>query len=473
MENQRMRAAFILLLAMLVCLSGCKTIEPEPVPPLPLTIPDRFSRDGKPDESPGDWWHLFGSDELNELIETAVGENFDLKIIRARIAQAKARVDKEAAALFPFLSGSFGGQKRGTQVKESHADHASYDGSHSWDGALRGSYTIDAWGEAQSDKQAEIMTLEATRQDLTTALLELTAGIAGTWVDIIATRKKMRVLEQQIKINTILLELQILRFVNGKANALDLSQQREALAETNAQVPLLEKQEQILLNNLAVLSGKIGIDPIQVKTETLPEFMPFPGVGIPSDLLENRPDIQAARLRLSSSLWTVSAAEADLLPTFELTAQALFSSGKLDLLFQNWVATLAGSIAGPIFDGGFRKAEVKRVKAVAEEQLNRYAGSVARAFFEVEDSLVSIQKQTDYIRLLEEELSVARLTLKDARIQYQNGQSSYLAFLITRTRIERLELQLVGERATLIKDRIRLCRDLGWLVDNRSESAGV
>jgi outer membrane protein TolC len=167
-------------------------------------------------------------------------------------------------------------------------------------------------------------------------------------------------------------------------------------------------------------------------------------------------------MRLFSSQWSIAAAKADLLPSFKLTAQALFSSGKLDLLFQNWVATLVGSIAGPIFDGGFRKAEIERAEAFAREQLNLYARTVAMAMREVEDRLVNIQKQAAYIKLLEEELEVVRLTLKDAMVQYQNGQSSYLSYLIAWTSIERLERQLVGERATLIKEQIRLHRALGW-----------
>ena len=111
------------------------------------------------------------------------------------------------------------------------------------------------------------------------------------------------------------------------------------------------------------------------------------------------------------------------------------------------------------------RSEVKRAKAAAQEQLSLYAQIVAKAILEVEDSLVSIQKQEAYIQLLEGELSVVRLTLKDAMIQYQNGQSSYLSYLIAWTRIERLERQLVGERATIIKDRIELHRALGWKLE--------
>ncbi|MCK5311345.1 MAG: efflux transporter outer membrane subunit, partial [Desulfobacteraceae bacterium] len=405
---------------------------------------------------------FFDSDELRTLIKNALDNNFDIKIVKAKIAQAKARVEKETASFWPDLGFSFGGQKKRVQTKTESNRDSTYNDSHSWDGSLSGSYSADVWGEAKASKQAQVSSLQAAEQDLRQFSLELTAQITEIWIDIIATRNKKSILDNQIMINNTLLDLQKLRFINGKANALDVSQQQEALAEVNSQIPLLEKQERILLNNLAFLSGKTVIDTIKISTPTLPEPVLSPDIGIPSELLENRPDIQAAKMRLSSSQWEVTAARADQLPSFKLSAQALFSSGELDLLFHNWISTLAASIAGPIFDGGFRRAEVKRARAAAEEQLNIYAKTIANAIFEIEDSLISIQKQNRYIQLLEEELELTRLTLKDARIQYQNGQTSYLSYLTAWTSIERLERQLIGERAAIIKEQIGLCKALGW-----------
>ena len=454
-------SVFWVILAVLIFFFGCKTFEPEPITSLPLTIPENFSIDAGGHEAIESWWESFGSDELNILIKDAVDENFDLKILKTKIRQAKAKIAKEEASFFPDLGFSIGGQKTGVQIKKPDGS-STYESGDSWDGSLGGSYTVDIWGEAKADKQAQVFKLEAAEQDLREAVLKLTAGIAEIWIDIVATVNKKTILDDQIRINEVLLKLMTLRFANGKADALDVSQQREVLAEALSQVPLLEKQKRLFLNNLAFLSGKTAIDSIGVDTKVLPEPLPLPLVGIPSNLLENRPDVQAAKRRLSSSQWEVSAARADLLPSFSLSAQALFSSGKLDLLFNNWVGILAASITGPIFDGGFRKAEVERVKAVAEEQLNFYARTVANAIREVEDSLISIQKQEAYIQLLEQELDVVNLTLRDARLQYQNGQSSYLSYLIAWTKIERLERQLVGERAIYIKERIGLHRALGW-----------
>ena len=459
-----MRYRLLVLLVSVVVFSGCRTFEPEPAIVLPLKIPEHFSIDINGFETIEKWWFFFENDELNSLIKNAVDNNFDLKSLKTRILQAKAGVAKEDSSFFPDLGFSVGGREQGAQVKKSHSSSPDYDGTHSWEGSLNGSYTADVWGETNADKQAQVLNLQAAEQDLKNSTLELTAQIAEIWIDIIAVRNKKIILENQIKCNKTLLQLQQLRFTNGKANALDVSQQREALAEASSQVPLLEKQERLLLNNLSFLSGKALVDLNQVKTKTLPEPVQLPRIGIPSELLKNRPDIQAAEMRLSSAQWKIAAARADLLPSFTMTAQAMFSHGNLDLLFQNWIAYLAGNITGPIFDGGFRKAEIERVKAVAEEQLNVYAKTVAKAIFEVEESLITIQKQETYIKLLEDQLDVARLTLKDAMVQYQNGQSSYLSYLVTWTSIERLERQLIGEQATYAKKRIGLHRTLGWNV---------
>ncbi len=457
-----MRSICVVMLVIVFLVSGCKTVEPELKAPVPVKVPDSFSIELSGEETTAYWWMSFYSDELNTLIKDAIDNNFDLQVLKTKIDQAEASVRKEAAADVPGFGFSFGGEKRRTKIKTDTSAESTYKNSHSWDGSLTGTYTADVWGEIEAEQQSKRSDLKAAVEDLSFSTLELSADVAETWVDIIASRNEKNILDNQIRINKTLLELQKLRYANGKANALDVSQQREALAEANSQVPLLERQEGLLLNSLAFLIGKARPDTIKISTRKLPEPVPLPRVGIPSDVLKNRPDIIAAKHRLSSAQWEISAAKADFLPSFELTAKALFSSGELDLLFHNWVATLAASIAGPVFDGGVRKAELERVKAAAQEQLNLYAKTVAGAIREVEDSLIKIEKQDAYIQLLEEELSVARITLKDARIQYLNGQSSYLNVLSTWTSIERLERQLVGERATYIKDRIGLHKALGW-----------
>ncbi|MFH2092360.1 MAG: efflux transporter outer membrane subunit [Pseudomonadota bacterium] len=460
------RLIVVAMLTGILLVSGCRTLVPEkgtsPVMNLPETFFNSMDAGNTVKTDVGkNGWFSFNSDELNALIDEALTHNFDLNTLRTKIAQQEAQLKKKEAGFFPDLGFSFGGKKKATQVKKSSSQSSTYDGSHSWDVSLSSSYTADIWGGIEAGKTSQGLTLAAARLDVKASKLKVSSQVAQAWIDIIATRKEKQILDQQIKINHTLLDLQKLRFANGKANALEVSQQREALAEASSQGPLLTKKAQLLLNSLAFLSGKTAIGSMNVTARELPEPVWPQRVGIPADLLINRPDIQAALMRLQSSEWDITQAKADLLPSFSLTAQALFSSGKLDLLFRNWVASLAASLAGPIFDAGLGQAEVDRLKAVAREQVNLYAKTVSAAIREVEDSLVTIEKQKDYIRLLEEELAVARLTLKDAMIQYRNGKSSYLSYLVAWTSIERLERQLVGERAVYLKERVTLSAALG------------
>ncbi len=451
------------IVAAMLFLTGCQTFEPNQDNPqkiiLSINIPQTYSKDALGEisvPSTQKWWLPLNSDELNTLIERALAHNFDLKNIQAKLAQTRAVLEKEKASFLPNLDYSFGGQRKRTQVKSTH------DGGHSWDASLSGSWKADVWGDQHASQTSKKSDLKAVEKDLAYAKMELASQVAEVWIDIIASRSKKKILVKQVNVNTTLLDLQKLRYTNGKANALDVSQQREALADVRSQGPLLDRQEFILMNTLAFLSGKTSVKNINVKADRFPDTLPLPALGIPSNLLENRPDITAAKDRLLSSQWEVTIARADLLPSLTLTARALFSSGQLDLIFQNWIATLTASIAGPIFDGGSRKAEVARVKAVAQELSNKYAQTVAQAIREVENQLINIETQDRFIRLLDEELRLARLTLKDAQLQYRNGQSSYLSFLIALTRIEQLGRQLEGERATAFKERFRLYRALGF-----------
>lgn len=464
--RKRMRLLWILAAALLFA-GGCRTLDPDPVPGLLVDVPMSFStpaRETPPRVPVRKWWRIMDSGELNGLIQDGLDQNLDLKVLQAKILQARAVLEKEQASLKPGLDFSLGTDKSHSRTQTSYGQGGTTQGSHSFDAFLTGEYSLDVWGKARAAVDAGSLDLEAARQDYEDAVLDLTAQIAGTWVDIISVRSRKEILENQIQLSETQLELLKLRFLNGKASALDVSQQREALAESLSLFPLLEKEESLLLHALGFLTGRIPGQPVPVHARDLPGPVALPDTGVPSDLLENRADIRAARMRLLSSSREVEAAKADLLPSFTLSARALFSSGRLDLLFHNWVASLGAAVAGPLLDGGLKKAEIERTRARVQEQVNAYARTVARAIQDVEDSLVTMEKQSAYIRQLELALAVARLTLKDARIQYLNGQSSYLNYLTARSVIDSLERQLISERAAMIKEEIGFHRVIGWQI---------
>ncbi len=277
-----------------------------------------------------------------------------------------------------------------------------------------------------------------------------------------SVRIRMAVLARQIQASQMTLKLQKLRFINGKATALEVSQQRQALAQVLSAMPLLEKEEKQLINAIGLYLGQTPGSPVRVAARDLPQSFLAPQPGIPADLLANRADIRAARLHLEAAVLEVEAAKADLFPDLTLSASAAFSSGAMDLLFQNWILTLGAALAGPIVDAGERKAEIERTRAVVQEKVNVYAKTVAKAICQVEDALVSIDRQNAYVALLEQQLAAAKMTLQNARIQYLNGESSYLNYLLAWASMENLERKLVREQAAYVKERISLYKVTGW-----------
>jgi NodT family efflux transporter outer membrane factor (OMF) lipoprotein len=313
----------------------------------------------------------------------------------------------------------------------------------------------------RSLSEAGRLEAEATQEDYESAAMTLAASVASAWADLLAVRQEKSILEEQIKTNETILHLQELRFANGLANALDVSQQRELVVAARADLVPLEAREKLYLNSLALLLGSTSPDAVQVKQQTVPRPPPLPATGIPTNLLVMRPDVRSAQLRLTSADWDVSAARADRLPNLVLSADAAFSSAQFTTILTNWMTNIAGGLTAPIFDGGARAAEVDRTRAVVSENLNDYAQTVATAVKEVQDALVNESHQKRYIELLEDQLRVARISLYEARQRYLKGLSDYLTYVSQLTSVQSLERQIVQERGTLLTDRVDLHRALG------------
>jgi len=444
----------------LVTITGCSMFQPRIRPDAPIDLPDHFSLYTRDDPGPDQWWEAFGSEELNGLVAEALAGNFDVRTAWARLMQADAAARQVGAGLMPTVDYSGGAEKSWRQTKTDAAgtDHSQ---SKSFTAGVAASYELDLWGRLDALRRSGDLEREASTGDLQAAAVTVAAETTTAWIDILSARRQIAILEQQIAMNERMLKLQELRFVNGQADALDISQQREALAAARAKLPGLQLTVQQRRNTLAVLLGRAVTGNLVISQNTLPDLIPLPDAGLPADLLATRPDVRAAGLRLRAADWQVSAAQADRLPAINLSTDAVFSSESLDLLLGKWVSTLAASLTGPIFDAGYRSAEVDRNRAVADEYLTAYARTVAEAIQEVEDSLATETRQTEYIALLEEQLKASRLTLKDAHLQYMNGQDNYLDYLTAWTSVQTLERQLVDEQATLIRNRVTLYRTLG------------
>jgi len=320
---------------------------------------------------------------------------------------------------------------------------------------------VDLWGRIKSQTEAAALDRETSREQLNTVAITLSSQVALRWTALVAQRLQTEVIHRQLESNKTSLELIELRFRKSLSTALDVYQQRQAVAGTESRIPLVELREELLINELTALLGRADFQSLEIPDEQLPRLGTLPNIGIPADVLANRPDVRQAGLRLQSADWTVSAARADRLPALRLTASGGYANAEISDIFDDWIANLAASVTGPIFDGGRRKAEVQRTRAVVNERLAAYRETVINAIKEVEDALVSEQKQHDYIEALDDRLHAATRSYEEAINRYRNGLIDYTTVLLQLTPLQTLERDRVEAQYNLLQYRINLYRALG------------
>jgi len=448
----------------LLCVAGlcssCAIFAPDERSGLNRDLPERFTLYSVDRlDSTNRWWESFQSLELTALVEEALANSPSIQQSWARLAQAEAVAKKSGASRWPSLSADALGSTRQNMTTRASTESYSL--------GLTASYELDLWGRVKSASEAAALDREVSREQLNTAAMTLASQTALSWSGIVSQKLQTELLRQQLEANKTALELVELRFRKSQATALDVFQQRQTVAGTEARIPLAELREQLLRNGLAALLGRGDFHTLEISAENLPTLGTLPAIGIPADVLANRPDVRQAGLRLRAADWSVSAARADRLPSIRLSATGEYASTEFSDLFEDWYSKLIGSITGPIFEGGRRKAEVMRTRSVVNEWLAAYRETVLNAIKEVEDALVSEQKQHDYIAALDRNLELSRSSYDEALNRYRNGLSQYLPVLVELVSLQALERDRIAAQYNLLQYRINLYRALGgsWTDD--------
>jgi len=444
--------------AFLLCAGGCVPYRlPDRSRP-PVAVPAAFSAAGAAGAER--WWEDFHDPALSRLVTTALGDNLDIRRAWARLRQAALVARQAGAPLWPEITAE-GSGSRTRSVVEGPMGKDMVVRMNSFKMDLAAAYELDLWGRVLSQKRAAGLDARASREDLEAAAITVAATVGELWYSLVEQRAQRALLAEQIKVNQTLLGLVELRFAQGAASALDVYQQRQHVAATRGQVPGVESRLQVLRHQLAVLLGRPpGADVAPARAE-LPRLPPLPATGLPADLLQRRPDVRAALLRLVATDHRVAAAVADRLPSVRLTGLAGFSSDETSTLLDRPTWTIAGGLLGPVFDAGRRAAEVSRVKAQADELLAAYGQTILTAFREVEDALVQERRQREFLASVERQVKLATATLREARQRYIKGLSDYLPVLNAVEALHRVQRTRVAARRQLISFRIRLYRALG------------
>lgn len=444
--------------AIMIVLSGCTLQKPEHNDLLTHHLPDTFSETAGTQVVQEQWWESFESPELNQLMEEAFSDNLNLAQYAARLNQQAALADKAGAAGLPTVSGSASAGTTWPDISEDNRTDAFRLG-------LSAAYEVDLWGRVNATTEAALNNLNASRYDLQSARITLSANITQSWLSIVAQQRRLDLLKQQLEANLDTVELLKVRQRNGIATALEVYQQQQTVDSTRAMIPAAELQRDLQKSQLAVLLGRSNASDLAIQTASVPDLPPQPASGIPSDLLQKRPDLQSEFERLTARDYAVAIARADRLPTLTLTGSVTDSETQFSDLLDNWAGNLAAGLAAPLFDGGRRKAEVDYQLARVEEGVALYRQKVITAISEVDNALLQERKTAEQLALQRRQLKTLERQLNEAGIRYRRGLADYLNVLAALTSKQNLERTLISTELNLYSARIELYRALGGSVE--------
>ena len=454
----------ILASVFLEAFAGCRFRPPVAKPP--VKVPGEFSASGG-EEVIDQWWKMLGDETLDLLVKRSLQGNLDIKIMWSRLDAAKAQARIAGAGLYPSVDGE---AKVGVGFSEKKTSAAGVETGGATPSFLLGvaaGYEVDLWGRVRSTRKAAVRDFEATRESLKAAAISLSGEVAVAWFSLLEAYGQIRLLKAQEKLNNDFLKLVALRMGYGETGAVDLLQQKQLIESTRNTLTEAEVTARLVEHRLALLLGR-GPDenvlPEGAGERNLPELPALPNAGVPSDLLKRRPDVRAAYQQVEAANERVAAAIADRFPKLSLAASVQVSDDGVKNLFNNWLVSLAANLLGPIFDGGRRKAEVSRTRAVAAEALHAYGKTILQALYEVEDALLKEQNFKQRLDTLREQLRLSEMVVQRARDNYVHGVDGYLRVLDAMDKHQTLQRNELTLNRRILENRVALCRALagGW-----------
>ena len=469
------RGTVLLVLAALVAAAGC-SVGPDYVRPtteMPDTYKELTDGEWKP-ARPGDagargpWWEVFGDPTLNALEEQVSISNQNIHVAEAQYRQARTLVLAARAQFFPTVTVGAGY----TRQRESQTLATSF-------GANRAAFNdfilpidvawdIDVWGRVRRNVESNRANAQASAGDLESTRLLFQSELAQDYYQLRTLDAQHGLLDAAIAAYQTSLQLTRSRYAGGVASAADVAQAETQLKTTQAQATDLGVQRAQLEHAIAILTGRPPAG-FGIAAAPLPATPPSVPVGLPSELLERRPDIAAAERRVASANAQIGVAISAYYPTVTLSASSGFQSGSIAKWF-TWPSrffSVGPTVSETVFDGGLRGAQTAEARAAYDANVAFYRQTILGAFQDVEDNLAALRilereshEQDDAVRAAERSLA---LTTN----QYRAGVVSYLNVVIAQTAALTNEQTAVGITGRRLNASVLLIKALGggWTVD--------
>lgn len=465
--------ALLPLLAAMV-LAGCVTPELQaPKLDVPAAFKEATSADAarwkpaQPAEAQprGEWWKAFNDSTLNRLIEDASAANANLAAAAARVKQARALAGVAEADRIPNVNVDAGGQRaRASATSLGLPQGTSVAPVTAWHGRLTASYEVDLFGRVSANVSAAQADADASEATYRSVLLALQADVAQTYFRLRAIDAELAFLNETVRLREENVRINQRRYDLGDLGELDLARSKTELATTRSDAIALERQRAQLEHALAVLLGRPAAA-FSAEANPLLASSTLPGIpaGLPSALLERRPDIAAAQRAMIASNARIGLARSAMFPALRLTGAGGGQSEDLSDVFKwssrTWI--VGALLSMPLIDGGRNRANIARSEAALEESVAGYRHSVLSAFAEVEDNLAGLRTLAGQTQAIDEAVASARRSAELANKLYAAGRSSYLDVLDAQRNLAAVERNAVQLRGTRATTTVALIRSLG------------
>jgi len=468
----------LLALAIPLALAGCALGPDYQRPDARVALPDSYAGEpvaGALNTTPavaGRWWTLFGDTQLDALVDQALTSSPDALTAAARVEEADAVLRQVNAALLPQIDAN-AGISRSRSILPNAVEPTGLLRNTNRIG-LSTSFELDVWGRLRRASEAARAQALGTRYTSETVSLSLAASVTQAYLNLRALDAQLLVNRDSVSSQAKSTQLARVRFDGGYVSQLDVQQAEGALATYTAAQVQLEKNRALAESLLGLLVGQPGLKVAAGDLRSLP-VPPTPPAGLPSSLLEARPDVRKAETDLIAANAKIGVAKAALFPSITLTGSLGRESRDLSDLFSPAAAvwSIGAGLTQPIFEGGRLRAQVEQVSAQQKQSLEAYRKSVQTAFREVNDALITVRQNGDSEVALGQAVQAAKRSLQLAQARYDSGYSPYLEVLTAQRTSNDATLAWVQNRQARLSSSVDLFKALGggWKDGNAPQAA--
>ncbi len=458
-------------LSLALALAACDFAPSYQVPYAPAPAAYKESGNwvvGKPDDGNGtsEWWREFGDQTLDTLEEQVTEANQNLKIAVAQYDQARALSREARSAYYPSITANAGATR--ARYSQSTANVSSVNQYNDFTMGADLSYEIDVWGRVRNTVEANEDQEQATQDDLAGVALSLHAELADDYFALRGDDTSQDILDKTVEADQKALDLTQQRYKGGVSAEVDVDQAETQLENARTQATDMHLQRAQLEHAIAILVGKAPAD-FALAVAPLTTKAPLLNAGIPSTLMQRRPDIAAAERRVAAANAEIGVARAAWFPTFNLMAMAGVDSASASKLISapSLFWSLGASATMPLFEGGLIDAMNDVARAAYNQQVANYRQTVLVAYGEVEDNLASIHHLDMENKTQAAATAAAERSLMQANILYKGGDATYLDVVVSQNNALQAELATATLEVRRLTASAELIKALGgsWKKD--------